>query len=249
MGLAQSRTRSSAPPTPIYYQLQITIQKGIQEGRWKPGDRIPPERQLAAQFAVSVGTVRQAIANLVRDGYLERVQGSGTFVRETVWHHERLRYYPMVRDFGDPVQDLKGELISRKVVSAEERTNRLLQIDPDQPLLEIRRLIYLRRKPVVLAISRLPQGMFPGLERLPDDEMIDTPLYLILENHFGRPTIANHELFSVARADSTVRRHLGVARNYPVLQIEMLSMTYKDQPYEHRTSYCRSETERIFRII
>jgi DNA-binding GntR family transcriptional regulator len=42
---------------------------------------------------------------------------------------------------------------------------------------------------------------------------------------------------------------LGVARNYPVLQIEMLSMTYKDQPYEHRTSYCRSETERIFRII
>jgi GntR family frlABCD operon transcriptional regulator len=155
----------------------------------------------------------------------------------------------MVRDFGDPVQDLKGELISRKVVSAEERTNRLLQIDPDQPLLEIRRLIYLRRKPVVLAISRLPQGMFPGLERLPDAEMIDTPLYLILENYFGRPTIANHELFSVARADSMVRRHLGVARNHPVLQIEMLSMTYKGQPYEHRISYCRSEAERIFRII
>ncbi len=95
--------------------------------------------------------------------------------------------------------------ISRKVVSAEERTNRLLQIDPDQPLLEIRRLIYLRRTPVVLAISRLPLGMFPGLDRLPDDEMIDTPLYLILENHFGRPTIANHELFSVARADSITR--------------------------------------------
>ncbi len=249
MGFTPNRARSPHAPTPIYHQLQTEIQKGIRAGKWKPGDCIPPERKLAEEFTVSVGTVRQAIANLVRDGYLERVQGRGTFVRETVWHHERLRYYPMVRDFGDPVQGLKGRLVARKVVPAEERTNRLLHIDSDRPLLEIRRVIYLRRNPVVLAISRLPHGMFPGLERLPDDELIDTPLYLILEAHFGRPTIANHELFSVTRANSMVRRSLGASRGEPVLQIEMLSMTYNDEPYEHRVSYCRSESERILRII
>jgi GntR family transcriptional regulator len=43
--------------------------------------RLPPERQLAAHFQVSLMTVRQALAELAAEGWVERVPGRGTFVR------------------------------------------------------------------------------------------------------------------------------------------------------------------------
>lgn len=243
------RRRFRAAPTPIYYQLQLALQKEIQDGRWRPGDRIPPERHLAAQYGMSVGTVRQAIANLVHDGYLRRLQGSGTFVRDTVWNHETLRYYPMVAEFGDPIPDLAADLVSRRIVRAIPRVNRLLQIDPGERLLVIKRCIRLRRTPVVFSISHLPHDMFPRLETLRKEVLVTTPLYVLLEKDFGLPTVSNRELFSVARATAEVGRHLGMRAGDPLLQIEMLSLTYREQPYEHRVSFCRSDPERVLRVI
>ena len=236
-------------PTPIYYQLQSVIKKNIQDRCWKPGDSIPPERKLAEHYRVSVGTVRQAIANLVNEGYLTRVQGKGTFVRGTAFQHEHLRYYPMIGDFGDPIPDLSADLLSRKVVPGFERPNRLLNIDSGQRLHEIKRRILLHLKPVVFSVSYLPHDMFQGLETLSDDLFTKNTLYLLIEQHFGWPTIENRELFSVIPAGAEAKQHLGVAKGTALLHIEMLSLTYKDQPYEYRLSYCRTESARILRVI
>ncbi len=239
----------NAPATPVYYQLQSIIQKNIHDRFWKPGDSIPPERRLAEHYRVSVGTVRQAIANLVNEGYLTRVQGKGTFVRETAFQHEHLRYYPMVSDFEDPIPDLAADLLSRQVVPGFERANRLLHIDPGQPLYEIKRRILLHFKPAVYAVSYLPCEMFQGLEKLPDDLFTKNTLYLLIEEHFGWPTIENRELFSAIPADAQVKQQLDVAKGEPLLRIEMLALTYKDQPYEYRLSYCRTDRARILRVI
>ena len=65
---------------PKYGQIQDSILTHIRKGQWAPGDRVPPERKLAEMYAASVGTVRNALQNLVRQGYLSRRQGQGTFV-------------------------------------------------------------------------------------------------------------------------------------------------------------------------
>lgn len=53
----------------------------ITEGRWQPGDRLPSETELAAQFKVSRPTLRKALTALAGEGSLESVQGSGWYVR------------------------------------------------------------------------------------------------------------------------------------------------------------------------
>jgi DNA-binding GntR family transcriptional regulator len=90
--------------------------------------------------------------------------------------------------------------------------------------------------------------MFPGLETLPDDVLIDHPLYLLIEKDFGRPTIANQELFSISW-HAEAQKLLAVPPNRPLLQIEMLSLTYQNQPYEHRVSFCMTGAERIMRTL
>lgn len=67
---------------PLYKQLKEHIRTWIESNRLQPGDKIPTERELARLWGVSRLTVRQAIAELVEEGILYRVQGSGTYVAE-----------------------------------------------------------------------------------------------------------------------------------------------------------------------
>lgn len=66
-------------PVPIYFQIEQGIREKSKK-ELKPGDMIPSEREYAEKFQISRMTVRQAINNLVNEGYLERVRGKGTFV-------------------------------------------------------------------------------------------------------------------------------------------------------------------------
>src|SRR6201986_4080296 len=69
---------------PLYQQLQRGLRHAIEAKLLAPDDALPPERDLAEEFAVSRITVRKAIDGLVAEGLLARRQGSGTFVSNRV---------------------------------------------------------------------------------------------------------------------------------------------------------------------
>lgn len=70
--------------TPLYRQLATILRGRIEKGLFRPGERIPTEYELCDQFRVSRICVRQALAELVHEGLLQRRQGSGTYVRPEV---------------------------------------------------------------------------------------------------------------------------------------------------------------------
>jgi GntR family transcriptional regulator, transcriptional repressor for pyruvate dehydrogenase complex len=65
----------------IYEHIVEQIHALIREGRWAPGDQIPPERELAERFRVSRTSVREALRALEMQGVIDSRQGGGTFVR------------------------------------------------------------------------------------------------------------------------------------------------------------------------
>src|ERR1700716_2267574 len=65
----------------IYEHIVDQIHALIREGRWSPGDQIPPERELAERFRVSRTSVREALRALEMQGIIDSRQGGGTFVR------------------------------------------------------------------------------------------------------------------------------------------------------------------------
>lgn len=67
--------------TSIYHQVAGLLRDQILSGELEPGAKLPPELELAEQYDLSRGTIRQAILLLVAEGLVERIQGKGTFVR------------------------------------------------------------------------------------------------------------------------------------------------------------------------
>lgn len=73
---------SRGSPVPLHHQLRHLLQDQIERGALRPGQQIPHERQYAEHLGISLAPVRQALLELVRQGYLLRVRGKGTFVRD-----------------------------------------------------------------------------------------------------------------------------------------------------------------------
>ena len=65
---------------PLYEKLRDLLREQIDQGRYRPGEPIPSERELCRAHRISRITVRQAIAGMIHDGLLVRKQGKGTFV-------------------------------------------------------------------------------------------------------------------------------------------------------------------------
>ncbi|ABF62335.1 transcriptional regulator, GntR family (plasmid) [Ruegeria sp. TM1040] len=73
----------SATSIPLYLQISESLIREIAAGRLVDGERLPPERQLAAQYGTTVRTLRKALLELEKQSLLERVQGSGNYVRSS----------------------------------------------------------------------------------------------------------------------------------------------------------------------
>jgi GntR family transcriptional regulator len=241
------KRRDATDPTPIYYKLQNMLREEIENGHWIVGERIPPERLLSQIHAVSIGTVKKAILNLVNEGYLYRIQGKGTFVAGMALQPESLRYYRLLNDFEDKEIELQVRLLNLRKTKAIKAINRMLALAKDQQLYEIKRVFLKDNEPIVYSVSYLPQQMFGGLGRFPKQTFEKVPLYLFLEESYGLTTISNKELFSATTADRFSAKVLNAPIGTPLLFIEMVSFTYKLNPYEYRKSYCMTDKKAIFR--
>ncbi|MGI9254866.1 MAG: GntR family transcriptional regulator [Thermomicrobiales bacterium] len=96
--VSQLERNASAP---LYRQLATVLRRSIASGEARPGDRLPSESQLIGSYAVSRITVRQALAELEREGLVERSAGRGTFVREP---RRPVPWLPKLSGFGDLVR-------------------------------------------------------------------------------------------------------------------------------------------------
>ncbi|WP_166355122.1 GntR family transcriptional regulator [Phytoactinopolyspora limicola] len=145
------------------------------------GDPIPPERALGEDCGVSRLTVRRAVDDLVRDGYLTRRQGSGTYVaRPTVVQS------PTASSFSVGIRR-RGLTPATKVLGVERadagvRLSWRLQIAPSDQVLVIRRLRLADGEPMAIATTHLPDALVPGL---PVEDLETRSLYQVLEDRYG----------------------------------------------------------------
>ncbi|MEM7751834.1 MAG: GntR family transcriptional regulator [Pseudomonadota bacterium] len=73
--------RPEAYALPKYVQASETLIRDISAGRLRDGERLAPEREMAARMGIAVGTLRKALSELEGRGLVERIHGSGNYVR------------------------------------------------------------------------------------------------------------------------------------------------------------------------
>lgn len=101
-------------PIPIYEQLVGEIKRLIEGGELKPGDSLPPVRDLASQMDVAVNTVARAYQELARIGLIEGNRRKGSFVRRNV--PEVTGEYSRI--FKKPIVKLLQQGMNRKEIIA-----------------------------------------------------------------------------------------------------------------------------------
>ncbi len=132
---------------PAYLQLANILRRQISEGAFRPGDLLPSEAQLVRRYGISPMTVRRSINLLLDEGVVSTEQGKGTFVK----HLELSAASFDLQELQDLITtgtagDVK--LLDVRVVSADEKTSRKLQIAPGAPAIYIRRLFIKDGEPV-----------------------------------------------------------------------------------------------------
>ena len=65
----------------LHQDIADTLRQSLTVGRWRVGQQLPTERELAESLSCAIGTLRKALSALEDDGMLERIQGAGTFVK------------------------------------------------------------------------------------------------------------------------------------------------------------------------
>jgi GntR family histidine utilization transcriptional repressor len=114
---------------PAYEQVKAFIKTHISAGTWKPGDPVPSEAALAAQFGISRMTVNRALRELTAEGMVTRVQGSGTRVAELHRISSRLT-----------IRDIHEEVVERGHV----HTTRVLMVEAEKASADLARSLGLR---------------------------------------------------------------------------------------------------------
>ena len=144
------------PNKPIYQQVAQQILQDIKEGKLRPGDRLPTERELAAQLGVARGTVKKAYRELADNNLVEVIQGSGTYVhshRQGAEGEKRKLAMTLLEETADrldlwgfsPEESLNMMRIVLDKASPGEKTLRLAVIDCNPESLAIfkKQLLYL----------------------------------------------------------------------------------------------------------
>jgi len=132
---------------PAYAQLANILRRQIADGAYRPGDQLPSEAQLCRQYGISPMTVRRSINLLSDQGIVSTVKGRGTFVKplELGMAHFDLRE---LQDLFINGASADVKLLDVRIVSADERTARKLELREGDPTIYIRRLFTREEKPI-----------------------------------------------------------------------------------------------------
>lgn len=221
---------------PLYKQIKSLLVQRLQQGEWKPGEPIPSELELAARFQVSHGTVRKAIDELAAENLLVRRQGKGTFVATHQEPRAQFRFLRLAPDHGEAAPTQSTFLECRRARAPADVAQQLALRGADGAIF-IRRLLAAGEVPLVLDDIWLPASLFRGLtpERLAEYR---GPLYGLFESEFGTRMIRADERIRAVAATDEVAELLRVAPGSPLLLVDRVSYTYRDQPVEVRRGFC-----------
>ncbi|MGI8459005.1 MAG: GntR family transcriptional regulator [Propionibacteriaceae bacterium] len=219
-----------------------TILETLIDDELHPGDAIPSERTLVGRLGVSRVTVRQAIADLVDGGALERVHGKGTYVTGPQVD-SRLHLTSFSREMRDRGLVPETEVLSGQEEPADDDVAYALRIRPGRPVVRVERLRSADGTPMAYEVGYYPSALFPGLLTR---EL--GALYDVFASEYGVAVTSGEQTVRAESADAHQARILGIPKRAPLLVQERVT-SGGDRVIELSTSWYRADRYRIHMAI
>lgn len=216
-----------------YFQIEQDIIAAIKSGQLKPGDKVDSESVLKKKYNVSTITVRKAFTDLINEGYLTGIQGLGTFVAKK----QMIRGLTSL-SFSDELLQ-QGYEIDMHVDKIELITNaqiaEKLTIDPEQPILCVRRIRLANGEPIAYQ-SSFVDGRLLSLEQA--QTVYETKsFYKTLAQVNVTPVWVN-ENYSVREIGNVeISRLMNIRKNTATFFVKRLTFDQRDEIIEYAETY------------
>lgn len=213
----------SRSPVARYIQLATLFRSRIASGEWPVGHRIPNVDDLAAEFEVARGTMREALGLLEAEGLLERLRAKGTFVRRSplIDHAHKL-----AMDWQSLIsahEGVKIEVLEHRVVTELPSLDRMKGA-PAAKYQMMRRLHLRDGRPYLVGRFYLEYELF---KKGPPLQFRRLPTLPILQKIAGARIAKAWQTVTIGTADVEIAGLLKVALNAPVAKVDRVALDHK----------------------
>lgn len=215
-----------------FLRIRRALRERVAGLEWRPGERLPTEHRLAAEYDASISTVRHAVDGLVEERLLVRRQGAGTYVCA---HDQALmmdRYFHVVTREGRRLLPAHALLAFRER-TASEVVRRALRLRRGDRVFEAESLVRMRGEPVMLDRIWIPAARFTGMTEVEFRDRKPTS-FAYYQRRFGLTVVRARELVVAVKPDRRAREVLDVAAGWPLLMIRRTAFDAAGTPVEYR---------------
>ncbi|MDF2614429.1 MAG: GntR family transcriptional regulator [Clostridia bacterium] len=243
MLFSSANTLDKSIPVPLYYQLKKIILEYIQVNHKNLDESIPTENEIGEYFNISRPTVRQAINELVVEGYLYRIKSKGTFITKPKIKQGFLAtldnfYSEMNRQGLTP----STKVISVTEIESDKEISDALSLPVQSKVVKLSRLRYADQDPIVLVTTYLPQGKCPDIET---KDLENRSLYEVLETDYQyRIASAKRSIESVLATEDKAEA-LNIKKGSAVQYIESKVYLYDGTPIEYSQAFYRGDRNKF----
>lgn len=221
----------------ISARVRTQLVAELRHGHFSKYDRLPPELELAEHFGVSRSVIRDVLADLEREGFVERGRGIGTRIhRDIVNMTNRLdvkfEYYDLVRGAGcHPSSDN----IRVFETPADEQLADHLQLDVGTPLLAIEKRVLASGRPVIFSTDHIPLHLFQSVDY--HNLEWNKPVFDLLEEHCGIIVDSDVTRVSATNASPLIRQFLEVPDGEALIFIDEIGYYKLSHPIMQTYAY------------
>jgi GntR family transcriptional regulator len=205
------------------------------------GEAIPSERQLSADLGVSRLTVRAALDDLAREGYLVRRRGSGTFVSEPKIAQE-LTMTSFTEDMRRRGMEPGSRTLGLEIVPAGARLGRFLHVSPSEPIVVAKRLRLADRETMAIETLHVRESLVPGLSAR---DLDGGSFYELLRSRYGIVIAGGAQTIEPTVTNEEESEALGVPLHSPAFLFERITRSEEGGIVEFVHSIYRGDRYRL----
>ena len=236
--------QDAASGVALWRQVADGIERGIANGSFAAGEKLPGETEIAETYRVNRHTVRRALATLAERGLVRAERGSGTYVEVAKLAYplrSRTRFSEIVGAGG---REPRGQLIGATEEPATRELARQLALKTGAPLIRIEALRLADRTPICVGTTWLAAERFASAGRIYERVRSMTK---VLE-HFGiRDYRRASTRVTAAIVDATDAARLDLALGRPILVVDSTDVDADGKPL--LTTRARFAAERVEFVV
>ncbi len=229
---------------PLYFQLYEILKSSIRNGKWKPGDMIPPESELVTCYKISRTTIRQVLDMLVSEGLIYRERGRGSFVAKPALEEALIHIISFTDDMRQRGRGPGTKVLTSELIPAPQDIAERLQIEAGEELAHLIRLRLADDEPMSIEDSYLIHRRCPGIL---DGDYESNSLREAIERRYGISWSHAKQVIRAILATSSLAKSLSIRSGDALLYIERVSFSQQHRiPVEFLRIYYRGDRYSLY---